>query len=231
MEKIIVAGLATLPERLNTLHRVLTGLHRQVDVIEVSLNGHENLPKFASEFPKAIFTFSSNKMGDANKFLNIEKYDDAYYFSCDDDIEYPPDYTSKYIEEIKKHKCLVSIHGSVINNAPILSYYKGRTMKAHCLRDCGYNEVQIVGSGVSGFDTSQLKLKYLEFKIANMADIWLSMQADKQGVKMLCIEHKGNWITGGMNKGRATICEAHCNNDSVQTKLVNDYKWREVTKI
>jgi hypothetical protein len=225
MEKIIVAGLATLPDRVNILEVVIDSLHHQVDVIEVAFNGHKKVPDYIKNYPKVKVNLCTNEMGDANKFLNVEKYPDAYYFSCDDDIIYPYDYTQKYIEAIKKHGCVVSIHGSDMPDAPIKSYYKGRIFKAHCLNKCPDVWVDICGSGVAGFDTSVLKIKYKEFTHPNMADIFLSMQAHKQGVKRLSMAHEANWITGGLPKA-TTIYEDHKNNDKVQTDLVNNFNWK-----
>jgi hypothetical protein len=120
---------------------------------------------------------------------------------------------------------LATIHGSDIPNRKIQSYYKGRIQKAHCLNDCHECYVDIAGSGVSGFDTSILKLKHSDFTHANMADIFMSMKAVEQGVQRLALAHKKGWITGGLNKG-ATIYETHKNNDKVQTEIVNNFNWR-----
>jgi hypothetical protein len=59
-----------------------------------------------------------------------------------------------------------------------------------------------------------------------MADIYLSIQAMEQGIKRVAIEHQKGWIQGGLNEGRDTIYETHRNNDEIQTKLVNGYRWK-----
>lgn len=224
-----VVGMATMPERLNTLERVLTNLHDQVDIIELALNGFKEIPKLLSKFPKVIPNLTTNEKGDANKYLNVGKYPDDYYFSCDDDILYPKDYVSTYKKAIDKHQALITIHGSTIPPRKIAGYYKGRTMKAHCLNACEEAVVHIPGSGVSGFHTSFLKLDYPNgFPHANMADIFVGIQCQQQRVRCISIKHGKGWIQGGLNEGRKTIWETHRHNDSVQTSHINKINWIDI---
>jgi hypothetical protein len=225
---MIVAGMATLPERLNTLDLVISRLHPQVDIIELALNDYSKIPNILSKYPKVNPTLTSNLMGDANKFHNVSKYPNSYYFSVDDDILYPENYIQTYIKEIDKNKCLITVHGSKIPPRNIQSYYKGRSMKSHCLNSCEEVTVHIPGSGVSGFHTSFLKINYPEgFKAANMADIFLGIQCQQQKVRCLAIKHEKGWIRGGLNEGRKTIWDTHKNNDSIQTKFINSIVWRD----
>jgi len=226
---MIIAGMATLPERLNTLELVLDRLHPQVDVIELALNGHREIPKLLSKYPKVIPNLTTNEKGDANKFLNVGKYKDDYYFSTDDDILYPSDYVSTYIKEIDKHRSLITIHGSLIPPRKIQSYYKGRKMKAHCLNTCGEEVVHIPGSGVSGFHTSFLKIDYKNgFPNANMADIFVGIQCQQQNVRCISIKHSKGWIKGGLNEGRKTIWETHRHDDRIQTIHINKITWKNI---
>jgi len=225
MEKITVVGMATIPERRDTLELVISSLARQADRIELALNDFNEVPLFLQKYPAVHCHLTSNVMGDANKFLNVDKFPNAYYFSCDDDIIYPGNYVSKYIREIKKNRSLITIHGSNIIGK-IYSYYRDKQMKAHCLTKSREVRVHIPGSGVSAFDTTQFKVKYKDFKKANMADIFLAIQAQEQGIKCISIFHKKGWIKGGLNNGRATIYEDHKNSDKVQTDLVNARTWK-----
>jgi len=225
MDKVIVGGLATIPNREVILETVLDSICSQVDVLEISLNGYLEVPKVLSKYSNIISTISSNEMGDANKFLRVENYPNHYYFSFDDDLIYPKDYVKTYIEKIDKHKCLVTSHGSDINKN-MSSYYKGRTMKSHCLHDNKKDVfVDVAGSGVSGYHTSFLKLKYDDFKKPNMADIWMSMNAHKQGVKRLAIAHKKGWIKYCLPSEIETIYSTHSKKDKIQTDISNGFNW------
>lgn len=220
-----VAGLATIPSRLTTLEQVIKSLHGQVDVIELSLNGFSSVPDFLSNYPKVYATIRSNDMGDANKFANVEKYPNDYYFSCDDDLVYPKNYVETLLKEINKRKCLITVHGSRIESKRLKSYYKGRTFVSHCLRDAKEERVHIPGSGVSGFHTGTLKIKYSDLTEANMADIFLGIACERQRVKRIAIAHKANWL-GYLNPDEAqTIHGTSHKSDKKQTELVNSVEW------
>lgn len=222
--RMIVAGMATIPDRLNTLELVLDSITPQVEILWLSLNGFDRTPKLLAKYKNVNAVIMSNEMGDANKFLKVDSCE-GYYFSLDDDIIYPKDYVETYIKAIDEHRCLVSIHGCKIPPRKIQSYYGGKIQKAHCLNTCGQVEVDICGSGVAAFHTDYFRPSYKRFEAANMADIWLSMQAHEQGVKRLCLAHKAGWIKGGLNKGRSTIYDTHKHSDSIQTEVVNGFSW------
>jgi hypothetical protein len=222
-----VIGMASIPSRVDTLEIVIKRLHVQVDVIELALNGYKKIPPFLSKYSKVNPMLTDNTMGDANKYKNVEMYNNDYYFSCDDDILYPMDYVDIYIKYIDLYQCLITSHGSLIPPRKLASYYKGRVMKSHCLRDCKEERVHIPGSGVSGYHTSFLKLKHSHFEMPNMADIFLGIQCYHQNVECISIPHSEGWIQGGLNEllNRDTIWDSHRKNDKVQTKYINSINW------
>lgn len=222
--------MATIPDRLDTLEMVLDSITLQVDVLELALNGFTTVPYVLGKYSNVVPNLTTNDNGDANKFLRIENYTDNYYFSLDDDLIYPKDYVEKYIEKIDSNKCLITSHGSDVT-PKMLSYYRGKIGRSHCLHDAKNDcNVDIAGSGVSGFHTSFLRLKYSRFKHPNMADIWMSMQAHEQGVNRLAIAHRKGWITTCLPPEKETIYDRHRNRDSVQTKVVNSFDWKHNTQ-
>lgn len=220
--------MAAVPNRIEALHSSISSLSPQVDIIEVALNGFKEIPQFIKKYNNVNAYLTSNDRGDANKFLHIEKYDNAYYFSCDDDIKYPNDYVSKYIAEIDKNKCLITSHGSNIPPNKIKSYYGDRILKSHFLHDGPRREVHIPGSGVSGFHTSFLKLKYSYFKQPNMADIFLGMQCHLQKIKCITIEHKKGWLANCLSEDQPTIYNSYKKNDKIQTDYINSVSWKKI---
>lgn len=222
-----VVGMATVPDRINSLERIILSLYNQVDIIELSLNGFSAVPDFLKNYPKVYPTIRSNEMGDANKFANIEKYSNDYYFSCDDDIIYPSDYISRYIYEITKRQCLITIHGCRINKL-LLSYYADRESISKCTRKSKECLVHVPGSGVSGFHTSFLKVKYSDFTKANMADIFLGILCEQQNVDRVALAHNGQWIRTHLDPGVFTIFDAYSKLDGIQTNLANSIQWSKL---
>ena len=223
---MLIGGMATIPEREDTLEMVLDAITPQLDLLELALNGYKSVPFWLGKYENLVPTLTTNDMGDANKFLRIEDYTHHYYFSLDDDLIYPINYVERYIEEIDGHQCLITSHGSDVT-PNMHSYYRGKIGRSHCLHDADQDvTVDIAGSGVAGFHTSVLKLKYSDFLEPNMADIWMSIQAHKQGVDRIAISHKKGWITTCLSSDKKTIYDTHRNKDLVQTKVVNSFDWK-----
>ena len=65
------------------------------------------------------------------------------------------------------------------------------------------------------------KIKLSDFKIPNMADIWLGKFCKEQNVKCICIQHENRWIN--YQKVQSHIYTKFKNLDPIQTKLVNSF--------
>jgi glycosyltransferase involved in cell wall biosynthesis/GR25 family glycosyltransferase involved in LPS biosynthesis len=61
----------------------------------------------------------------------------------------------------------------------------------------------VLGTGAILYDARTLKLSWRDFQYRNMADIWLTEQAQKQGVPLVCVTRPRNWII--QNKTRAAV--------------------------
>jgi len=219
MDKIYV-GIASINGRQKYLKKTIESLINQCDKMYICLNNYMRIPSFC--YHEKIFAFLyDNEKGDAGKYFAVDKLE-GYYFSCDDDLIYPKNYISIYIRHIDKYSCLITTHGRIMMKKPIKSYYQGHLLSINCL---GENrkiiDVDIPGSGVSGFHTKDLKLKYSHFKAANMADIWLAKQCKLQNIKCKVIEFKKNWLIYQNPEYIGSIHALHKHNDEIQTKIVN----------
>ena len=221
--------MAAIPLRENSLKSSINSLYNQVDIIHLALNGFSKIPNFLLNLPKVKPIILNNGLGDANKYFYIEQYnkDEHYYFSCDDDIIYPPNYISTYITNINKYSCLITSHGSTLPSNKISSYFKDRNLLSH-YRKLNESDVQIdiPGTGVSGFNTSHLKLKFNFFLNENMADIFVGIACKLQNVKCMSISHPENWIKDAEYDENDTLYKKHKLNDSIQTEHLNKIKWK-----
>lgn len=222
-----IVGIASIPKRKDALKKTIQSLVDQVDEIHVCLNGYDELPEYTYEFPKVTFYMDKGAMGDANKFKTVEQAD-GYYFSCDDDIIYPKDYIETIIRNIEAHdrKAIVTVHGRTAPSVPISNFYRGTT-QYHCLlRQAEDIRVHMPGTGVTGFHTSTLPVKMGDFKVANMADIWMGLIAQRYQIPVICIAHAQGWIRAQTIKEDSTIYNTHRNRDEEQIKAVNSVQWR-----
>lgn len=221
---IKIAGIATMPGRQSQVIKTIQSLNDQVDSIHVYCNyeaGNEVLLSIWNNIGvhvKLYDIISAGDLGDAGKFYHVPK--DCIYFACDDDIEYPANYCDYMEAKAKQHGCPVSLHGRIIKT-PVNSYYKSG-IKFRCLDTVDSDvEVNVIGTGTLCFDTSKIKISLADFELKNMADIWFSIAAKKQGVKLRVVQHEKGYLK--YQQVENTIYDQFKNNDKIQTQIVNKY--------
>lgn len=194
-----VVWIATIPQREIFLERVVNSLINQVDEINVWLNNYEHIPEYLLNNPKIRPIMLDNKRWDAAKYFFVHEVD-WYYFTCDDDLEYPPDYVDtmiKRIDKLWKDSCIVSVHwhsfrkilGPVNVHRDMDHYYY--------FNDLVSNEAKrahVVGTGVAAFHSDALILHYQDFLEPNKADEQMSVFTRIQWVQPYVIPHKWNWV-------------------------------------
>lgn len=158
---------------------------------------------------------------DLSKFWFLsEQKEPCYYFSCDDDIIYPPDYIEHTKNLIDKYGTIITYHGRRLTG-DLNKYYKGR----HTVYDFrGAQDldvfVDVGGTGVMGFRTdlfNPVGIHLQPYKC--MSDLVLSLEAKKQNQKIVCAKRKQNWLIQQEVKGG--ISQTYATNDSEQVKLMN----------
>lgn len=107
---MITIGIASLPERVNSLERTIDSLYLQADSIVCVLNGHKEMPPFEKKYPNVWFVLSDNSRGDSMKFFTVKESSD-YYVSWDDDLIAPEGVIERLIEGVDKYNSVVSFHG------------------------------------------------------------------------------------------------------------------------
>ena len=221
MNERIVVNVASY-KRTESLIRTLESIINQCDEINVALNDHymEEIPDFLHHNKINLF-FTDNSIGDAFKFLNLEKVD-GYYFSIDDDLIYPPTYVSDTIKRCKEfnNKKVVTYHGRNFPSFPISSYYRSASERYACLNKVKNDvKVQFGGTGVMCFHTSLIKIPIDYFKNANMADVWIGKYCIENNIEIICLKHDEGYIKYIPQK--STIYNEESKSDKIQTDLVN----------
>ena len=67
---MIIAHIATIPERVGSLELVVGSLLAQVDKLWVMLNGHTEVPSFLRQLRNVQYEILDNSLGDAAKWLH-----------------------------------------------------------------------------------------------------------------------------------------------------------------
>lgn len=123
-----------------------------------------------------------------------------YYFTCDDDLVYPPDYVSKTIEAIQKFGCIVTYHGRILEYVGV-NYYEHHQC-FHCMNTVPQNIiVDVAGTGVTAFDTRYFHPKGLSIDDRQrMSDLIFSLEVAKQNKRIGIISHHAGWLKHTKNK-------------------------------
>lgn len=197
---MITAQIATIPERVKTLERVIGSLLPQVDKIRVMLNnynvdgmGAPSIPGFLND-EKIEYIFCDNSLLDGYKFLKADT-NEGYVLICDDDILYPHDFAQTMIAHLEalNKRAVLSIMGKNLLPLPITSYAK----QIHeCFRAFEYHtkmyEVQIIGMCGAIYNTKYCKISEKDMFVQD-SDVCASAYCFKHNISMYVVPHKGDW--------------------------------------
>lgn len=188
IEEPVVASLASIPERTESLERTVASLLPQVDLLRVYLNGYEEVPDFLDD-PK-VEVARCGDLGDGGKFYWLEDGPDGYRLTCDDDLEYPADYAASMVAAVEEYgrRALVGLHGRRLaeNGVQEDGFY--------CLEDVARDEfVNVLGTGVLAYHTSTLPAGAPP-TLRNMADQWLAAWAQANEIPCVVRAHRGDWL-------------------------------------
>ena len=226
----ITACMAAIPSRENVLRQVVGSIINQVDELIIYLNGYDKVPNFLLSYKIKVYQsqHENGDLGDAGKFYKVGQLK-GFILSIDDDLIYPPDYVQKLISKINSYgrQAVISFHGRVLKSAKINNYYSKSSREFYrCLRTVkGDHPVHIGGTGVMGFHSSVIKITVNDFKIPNMADVWLAKKAQEQNIPIVVSEHEDGWIKHAAIDMTKTIAHQLKNKAEKVTEVVNSINW------
>jgi hypothetical protein len=188
-------GLSSIPSRADGLLRVVDSLYDQVDEIFIYLNNYPQAPRQLANDTR-IKAFTGPDLGDRGKFYFAQGFL-GYYFSADDDIAYPPSYVEHLVDGIERYhrKAIVGLHGSIIAD-DFSSYYDPahRRVLSFDRRVAHDQFVHILGTGCSAFHSETISIGMDDFQLPNMADVFLALIAQRQGIPSVVLAHPKGWV-------------------------------------
>jgi len=178
--------------------------------------------------PRVTFVRTQNEKGSNEKLRFIGDGTNHYLCLADDDIIYPRDYLHKLIDACDKHNAYVGLHGRVLPNRKIKSYYNDYKVVYRALRTVIKDrEVDIVSNCGSLFKRSffdDLDSWYGQCSTTSMDDLHTNRHAKDNGIKRMVIAHKRNYLKHKIQVPIDDyVYERYKNNDLVQTDFVNQY--------
>lgn len=208
-------------KRLDSLKMTIKSILPQCDIINVALNAYDEIP--IELYDKKIrIIITNNAMGDAYKFLECE-HSNGYFFTIDDDIIYPPNYTNFMIKnvEARGRQDIITLHGRVYPSFPTDSFCTEKCEVYHFNEYLSHSvNVHIGGTGVMCFHTSLMKIPFSEFKLPNMADLWVAKYAAERNIDITCVAHPYDYVK--MQDTKSTSIFDKCKKgDFIQTAILN----------
>lgn len=209
----VIASVCSIPERKTIFRRMLASLAPQVDEIHIYLDRYEDIPEFVRQcHPKAVIRTSSDFPGlrDNGKFVPLlDNRSPCYFFTADDDIEYPPDYVNTLIKKLRcyDHLTVIGVHGVIIPERP-RGYFTGFRRVYNFSKELERDQlVNILGTGTVAFHSATLKgLDYRTFTYSGMADLYLAVLCKSMGVPMISISRPENWLRPLEDTATSTSC-------------------------
>lgn len=190
----VLASLASLPRRRKLLEQTLQTLRPQVDRIAVYLNGYGTVPDCVRELADE-HVLDRDNAGAERKFWWALQWD-GLYLSCDDDMQYPPDYAARMREAVLERGRgeIVSAHGRIYRGRPrtVQEVAPGSIGLYH--RRVDYSRrINHGGTGVMAWDAAMVKVPR-QWPQQNIADMQLAIWAQQQRVPMWLIKHEAYWL-------------------------------------
>lgn len=239
-----IGMMATYPARKESLLECLRTILPQLDVLYLYANEYElsYLVKTTKEIAQICNTckvkiidpeFGSGDVKDMGKFWALHSVS-GYVFLLDDDFLYPPDYVSKHVFWINRHKKVSTVHGRSLKKRFPISNYFSDTKSLNWRRVLEEPKiVDIAGTGTVAFSTRDVKIKYpvseaVMIHFMGKADIWFSCQMNRFGMDIIAIPRKQDWLKQTTQSTKTvSLYVQNRHNTSFHCKKINELEWRK----
>ena len=196
-KKLKVFCLNSMFQRKKNLGIILPNILQQADIVHVNLINYNNkiqLPRILNN--KKIKINKLIGVGSETRFLYYNDYDNVYYFTIDDDILYPKDYSSRMINLMLEYnnEIVSTVHGAIPNFLKNDYYYKKRLVYSFPKGLKNNKRVLTAGVGTSCFNTSTTKIDINQYNIKNLSDVYTSVLLYNQNIPIICIKRPKGWL-------------------------------------
>ena len=191
------AGIASLPGR--PLERVIRSLLPQVSTIGVFLNGYGAIPiwlkHLSVEHDIEIRRTSENRGSSSKLAWHYDLYSlimrVGYYFACDDDLEYPPDYVERMLVPFQEwgNGIIVTACGRTLT-PDARSWYDSQGERRYVAAVPEARWINYLGGCAFAFHTS---LQLPRIDPPNEEEAVLSVWAQQHEVSIRLIERPYDW--------------------------------------
>ena len=192
---MITCNIATYSSRAGVLPHAIEAIKNQsVPFDEIRVFSNDYVP----ELEGVTVHHNGIDYTDKGKFVWLDniRYSsrNEIYFSCDDDLFYPPDYVETTLKALKRHPGhIVTYHGRKLRGKG-RNYYFGHENIPFMATLENDTIIDVPGTGVSAFSTETFIPDIIQHPEQCMADVLLALEAVKNNIPIMCIAHKHGWI-------------------------------------
>ncbi|MGD9729356.1 MAG: glycosyltransferase family 2 protein [Nitrospiraceae bacterium] len=227
----VIVNVCSIPRRARQLERALRSIAPQCDEIHLYLDGYDESPAFVRRLGVPVTVCRSQDrpgLRDNGKFIRLEELcrqsEDAYYFTLDDDIEYPVDYVNALVKRLGDFEddVVVGVHGVTLKSHPRgyfsdrrIVYAFGRSLERSTL-------VNVLGTGTIAFRAARFKdFSLSAFRTAGMADLYFAVDCVRRGLPQICVARPSEWLVDlGAGQEDCSLYEEFRSEDSKQSALI-----------
>lgn len=233
---MVIFNVCSIPQRVDAFKKTINSVIDQCDQINVYLDGYLDVPEFLSKHSNKINIYRSQDIHgirDGGKFIYLEKLmtsrEKAYYFTIDDDIIYPVDYSNTLIKYIDKYdkKCVFGLHGILLKDNPV-GYFSDKRVVYNFTKFLeSLKTVNIIGTGTMAFHSEVFEnFSLAEFENPGMTDIYFGRLCKNRNIPMLVIPREDDWLIDMNPSPDQTLYHEFKGNDKIQTEiLVGSIPW------
>jgi hypothetical protein len=203
------ANVASFPSREDCLLKMLESIRGQFDVVRIYWNGSDT-----SFLPDWVYCVNNEQDGDLTdlgkfRFLTGFGGKDEYYFTLDDDLIYPKNYSFEMVQAIQEHGCIVTHHGRKLIGKG-RNYYSGHVLTRCLEKSLRDKVVDVGGTGVMAFDARYFRPLIWNDPRMKMADLVFAQAAAMGGKTIKVLAHPDNYF--GYLNPKNTIHESEQHN-------------------
>lgn len=226
-----IAGMATTPERYDYVGRAARSIARQVDRLYLYVNDNAG-GRPPVDFPDNVEVLLSwqqeGDLLDAGKFYGAQFHDDAFYFTCDDDLIYPDTYVDDLWSGITERYCeaACSYHGCLVPDRRIDSYYSNQQHKSHFrLEQDRDMRAHVLGTGVMGMYLPDVSVPMDAFGSKPHADLYAAWHFQQEATPCVVLPHPEGWIEKVDGVESAPEISESDKLDSIQARFISQRTW------
>jgi len=195
MKDQITVGMASIQCRMQGMINTINALLSSCDNFDVYLNDYPRgfwIPEFDNE---KITVYQMTDLGARGKFYAAYRTP-GYYFTVDDDLNYPPDYIYTLTQAIEKYErqVVVGVHGTLFTEMHDTIQPRQRVLFSHAVHQAHDIPVHTLGTGVMAYHSDTMVVDYRTLEPGKIDDqvAWLGQE---QRIPMMSVIHPDNWVS------------------------------------